>query len=61
MGAELVSVNAMQDTANTYPVGSIATYQCSDGYTPGPGNALATCTENGIWEGLIINCMRGES
>ena len=59
-GGELIVVNTLPDGAGTYAPGSIATYQCLDGYAPIGGSPTVTCLPNGMWEDLILMCPRGD-
>ena len=59
-GGELIAVNTLPDGAGTYAPGSIATYQCLDGYAPIGGSPAVTCLPNGMWEDLTLLCPRGD-
>ena len=56
--AFLVGDDQTKDDAGTYPVGSIATYQC-DSNSVDQTTATVVCMDNGAWEVLDLTCTRG--
>ena len=47
------------ETANTFPVGAVAIYDCVDGFTPAQGETTVNCLETGMWEQLSYICLPG--
>ena len=53
---ELLGVDPSQDSAGTYPVGAIATYQCLTNFLA-QGNTSLSCLETGLWEAVMFTCI----
>ena len=58
VNGELLGVNQTKDSAGTYPVGAIATYQCLFNFLA-EGNTSLSCLETGLWEAVTFTCMQG--